>query len=183
MIKRLDLLKILQDTLLIYAVNSALDDAVNDSARNVGNCFVLTRLVPASEGFIAVYKRLHGQNSVYNTKHMFLRLATSICNIFRYFEYLADSSVSIVTRIRSGRARNLGSVTVSGRNCSFLIASIRFLGPQKPPMQCPGNEADIPLPSSVKVKNGWICTSTRPYVFMLWCLVANTNNFSFTLTT
>ena len=133
MIKRLDLLKTLQDTLLIYAVNSALDDAVNDNAWNVGNCFVLTRLVPASEGFIAVYKRLHGQNSVYNTKHMFLRLATSICNIFRYVEYLADSSVSIVTRIRSGRARNLGSVTVSGRNCSFLIGSIRFLGPQKLP--------------------------------------------------
>jgi hypothetical protein len=32
-------------------------------------------------------------------------------------------------------------------------------------------EADHSSLSSAKVKNMWTCTSTSPYIFMVWCLV------------
>jgi hypothetical protein len=41
-----------------------------------------------------------------------------------------------------------------------------------------GHEADNPCPSSAKVKNAWSYTSTPPYIFMVWCLVKNIENFT-----
>jgi len=32
------------------------------------------------------------------------------------------------------------------------------------------------------VKNAWSCTSTPPYVFIMWCLVKTRYNFTFTFT-
>jgi hypothetical protein len=44
----------------------------------------------------------------------------------------------------------------------------------------PGGEADHSPPSSAEVKNAWSYTSTPQYVFMAWCLVKHSDNFSFT---
>jgi len=38
---------------------------------------------------------------------------------------------------------------------------------------------DHSSPSSVGVKNTWSCTSTAPYVFMVWCLIKHRDNFNF----
>jgi len=43
-----------------------------------------------------------------------------------------------------------------------------------------GREADHSLPSSAKVKNAWIYTSTPQYVCMVWCLAKPRDNFTFT---
>jgi hypothetical protein len=51
-----------------------------------------------------------------------------------------------------------------------------FLG-----IKVPGREADFSPPSSAEVKNAWSYTSTHQYVFMAWCLVKQTDNFTFTL--
>jgi hypothetical protein len=56
------------------------------------------------------------------------------------------------------------------------------MGPTKPPIQWiagalslgvkwTGSEADHSPPSSAKVKNRWICTSTLHYAIMAWCSV------------
>jgi hypothetical protein len=74
------------------------------------------------------------------------------------------------------------------------ICSIRHrvqtgMGPTQPPTQWetgtlsrgvkrPGREANHSPVSSVKVKNGWSCTSTPQYVFMAWYLVKHGDNFT-----
>jgi hypothetical protein len=45
----------------------------------------------------------------------------------------------------------------------------------------PGREADYSPPSSAEVKNEWSYTSTPQYVFVAWCLVKHTDNFTFFL--
>jgi hypothetical protein len=43
-----------------------------------------------------------------------------------------------------------------------------------------GCEADCSPPSSAEVKNTWICTSTPPYVFMVWYFISqHRDNFTF----
>jgi len=44
-------------------------------------------------------------------------------------------------------------------------------GALSPGIKQPGYEGDHSPPSSAEVKNVWSCTSTPPYVFMVWCLV------------
>jgi hypothetical protein len=46
----------------------------------------------------------------------------------------------------------------------------------------PGREADHSSPSSAGVKNAWNYTSTSQYVFMAWCLVKHSDNFTFFFT-
>jgi hypothetical protein len=41
----------------------------------------------------------------------------------------------------------------------------------------PGCEADHSLPSTDEVKNLSSCTSTPPYIFMMWCLIKHSDNF------
>jgi len=45
----------------------------------------------------------------------------------------------------------------------------------------PGREADHSPPSSAEVKNVCSYTSTPHYVFMAWCLVKHSENFTFNL--
>jgi hypothetical protein len=45
----------------------------------------------------------------------------------------------------------------------------------------PGREADHSPPSNAEVKNAWSYISTPQYVFMAWCLVKHSDNFTFTL--
>jgi hypothetical protein len=88
---------------------------------------------------------------------------------------------------------------------SFTTVSRPALGPSQPPTQWepevlspgvkqPGHEDDYSPPSSAKVKNAQIYTSTPLYIFMLWCFIKNRgyifmrwyldkhiDNFTFTL--
>jgi hypothetical protein len=45
-----------------------------------------------------------------------------------------------------------------------------------------GCEADHSLPSSTKVKNAWIYTSTPQYAFTMWCSVKKLHRYNFTFT-
>jgi hypothetical protein len=40
---------------------------------------------------------------------------------------------------------------------------------------------DSQLPPSVKVKNAWDYNYTPPYIFISWCLIRQTDNFTFIL--
>jgi hypothetical protein len=73
----------------------------------------------------------------------------------------------------------------------FLFATVsrQALGPTQPAIQWvpgalslgvkrPGYEPDHTPPSSAEVKNEWSYTSTPQYVFMAWCLVKHTDNFT-----
>jgi hypothetical protein len=42
----------------------------------------------------------------------------------------------------------------------------------------PGHEANYSPPSSAEVKNMWSYISTLPYVFKVWCLVKQRDNFT-----
>jgi len=44
----------------------------------------------------------------------------------------------------------------------------------------PERDADHLRPSSSEVNNAWSYTTTFPFVFMAWCLVKHTDNFTFT---
>jgi hypothetical protein len=44
----------------------------------------------------------------------------------------------------------------------------------------PGSEANYFSPRRADVRNVRSYTSTEPYVFMVWCLIQNRDNFSFT---
>jgi len=46
------------------------------------------------------------------------------------------------------------------------------------PASTPEREADHSPPSRAEFKNAWSYTSTPQYVFMGWCLVKNTDNFT-----
>jgi len=45
----------------------------------------------------------------------------------------------------------------------------------------PEQKVDHSPPSSAEVKNTWCYTSISQYVFLVWCLVKNRHNFTFTL--
>jgi hypothetical protein len=73
----------------------------------------------------------------------------------------------------------------------FTIVSSLTLGPTHPPIQWvmgapsleikrTGREADHSLPSSAEFKNMWSYTSTPQYVFIVWCLVKHSENFTLT---
>jgi hypothetical protein len=75
---------------------------------------------------------------------------------------------------------------------SYTTASRMALGPIQPPIQWvpealslgvkrPGREADHSPPSIAEVKNARSYTSTPQYVFMAWCLVKHSDNFTFYL--
>jgi hypothetical protein len=49
-----------------------------------------------------------------------------------------------------------------------------------PGVKRPGREADHSHPSSAEVKNAWSYTSIPQYVFMAWCSVKHSENFTFT---
>jgi len=86
------------------------------------------------------------------------------------------------------------NLSTPGRCKDFLLfttASRPVLGPTQPPIEwipgClslgvkrPGHEADYTPPSSAKVKSVWHCSSTLPFIFMVWCLVEHRDNFAFT---
>jgi len=68
---------------------------------------------------------------------------------------------------------------------TLFTATFRLaLGPIQPPLQWvsgikrPESEADHLPPSSTEIKNAWSYISTRPYVFMAWCLVKHRGNFT-----
>jgi hypothetical protein len=74
----------------------------------------------------------------------------------------------------------------------FSIMSSLALGPTQPPIQWvlealslgvkwPGCEADHSHPSSAKVKNAWLPTSTLQYIFKALCLVKHRDSFTFLL--
>jgi hypothetical protein len=96
---------------------------------------------------------------------------------FTYYLFITnrDSSVSIATRLRTGRP----GFDSRQRLAIFLLttASRPVLEPTQPPIQWVpwalslgvkrlGREADNLPPSSAEVKNAWSYTSTLPYVFM-----------------
>jgi hypothetical protein len=55
---------------------------------------------------------------------------------------------------------------------SWQEQDILFTASETQPIFYPmGYEADHSLPSSVKVTNTWIYTSTPEYICMAWCLV------------
>jgi hypothetical protein len=73
----------------------------------------------------------------------------------------------------------------------FTTASRTAQRPTQPPIQWvpgplslevkrSGRESDHSPPSSAEVKNAWSYTSTSQYVFMAWCLVKHSDNFTFT---
>jgi hypothetical protein len=90
------------------------------------------------------------------------------------------SSVSIVTRLRAGRA-GFDSWQGQLRDVfNFAIASRPDLGPTQRPnewiqaalslgIKRPGRQADHSPPSSAEIKNAWSYTSVPPYVLMALC--------------
>jgi len=73
----------------------------------------------------------------------------------------------------------------------FTTKSRPALQPKQPPVQWilgvltlvikqPGHEADYSPQFSAEIKNVWSYTSTIPYVFMAWCLVKHSDNFTST---
>jgi hypothetical protein len=50
-------------------------------------------------------------------------------------------------------------------------------GALSPRVKRPGREADHWPGSSADVKKAWSSTSTRPYVFMTWCLTGQETRF------
>jgi hypothetical protein len=87
---------------------------------------------------------------------------------------------------------------LAGSGSYLLTTAYRpALGPAHPPIQWvlgggegsfpgsngvmwAGHEADYTPPSSAKVKSVWHCSSTLPFIFMVWCLVEHRDNFAFT---
>jgi hypothetical protein len=75
-------------------------------------------------------------------------------------------------------------------NFLFTTMSRPALGPTQFPIQWvpralslgvkrPGCEPDHSPPHSAEVTNAWNCTSAPQYVFMVWCLVKHSENFTF----
>jgi len=71
----------------------------------------------------------------------------------------------------------------------FITTSRPAPRPTQPPIQWvtgtlslgikrPGSEADYSPPFRVEVKNAWSFTSTPQYIFMGWCLVKHSDNFT-----
>jgi len=90
-----------------------------------------------------------------------------------------NSSVSVV----SGW---MGFVFQQGQGVLFTIASRPALGPMQSLRACSFSwvkqlwcESDHSPPSSTEVKNAWSYTSTSPNVFVAWCLIKHTDNFTF----
>jgi hypothetical protein len=96
----------------------------------------------------------------------------------RYYWKSCGSSVSIVTRLRAGRA-GLNShqrhhvQTGSGAHPAFCPVGTGALTPR---VKRPEREADNWPPSSAEV-NAWSCTSILPYVFMPWYLIKHRDDF------
>jgi hypothetical protein len=77
----------------------------------------------------------------------------------------------------------------------FTTVSRTALGTTQPPIQwvllgavslgvkLPGREADNSPSSSAEVTNAWSYTSTPQYVFIAWCFVKHSDNFTFTFYT
>jgi hypothetical protein len=93
----------------------------------------------------------------------------------------SKSSTSTITKpvIGQGAWRLWGQSSSPGKGKIFLLStsSTPVPGPTQPPIQWvtgalapgvkqPGREADHSPPTSAKVQNTWIYTSTLPYVFM-----------------
>jgi hypothetical protein len=102
-----------------------------------------------------------------------------------------DSSVSIVTRLRTGRPgfnsrQELRIFLFFTAGCPYRLVA----HPTSYPMNTgvisqglkrPRREADHSPPSSAEVKNAWSCTSTHQYVFMAWYLIKHRENFTFSI--
>jgi hypothetical protein len=82
----------------------------------------------------------------------------------------------------------------AGLGIFLFTMSKTALVPTQPPIQLvpgalslgvkrPGREADHSPPSSAEVKECMELYLHSPYVFMAWCLVKHTDNFTFTLPT
>jgi hypothetical protein len=92
------------------------------------------------------------------------------------------SSVSIVTRIRSGRLVNRGSIL--GRKKFFHIIQSGCGISQASSQRVPHNlsrGSGSPLQSSTEVKNAWSYTSNFPYVYVGLYLITHGQNFAFSL--
>jgi len=86
-----------------------------------------------------------------------------------------DSSVSIVTELRSGRPEF--DCRQEQKFVLFATAFRTSLVSPQPPTQMgngvkrPGCEADHSPPTSTEIKNAWNYTAIHPYIFMGWCLI------------
>jgi hypothetical protein len=91
-----------------------------------------------------------------------------------------DSSVGIET----GYGLDGGGIRVRVPVRSRIFSKSRLaLGSTQPPIQWvpgslspgvkrPGREADHSPPASAEVKKMWICISTPPYAFMMYCITS-----------
>jgi len=102
-------------------------------------------------------------------------------------EWSRDSSVGIVTRLRTARS---GSGSLKGRDSSLRhsfqtcpgahpVSYPRLLGALSSGLKRLWHDADhIPL-SDAKINIAWSCTSSPSYIFMLCCLIKHRDNASF----
>jgi hypothetical protein len=107
------------------------------------------------------------------------------------FPSMTDSSVRIVTGLRSGRLGFRVRFSAGAGKFLFTTASRPALRPTQPPIQWvpgalslgvkrPVREADHSSASSAEVKTAWSYTSTPQYAFMAWCLVKHRDKFTST---
>jgi len=87
-----------------------------------------------------------------------------------------DSSVSIVTRLRTGQTKNYGSIPFKGKRFSLLRSIQTGMEPTQPHIHCTAGavssgvkwserETDHSPPYVADVRNGWHDISTSPHAF------------------
>jgi hypothetical protein len=93
------------------------------------------------------------------------------CHAFRTTGPLSMSSIQFMN----------WAATIWNTTESFLSNGYGKGGGLYPGLKLLGREADDLLLSSVKIMNGWSCTSNPQYVFMACYLVKHGDSFTFTL--
>jgi hypothetical protein len=123
----------------------------------------------------------------YDVNHTVDRI-TKLSHIFLFYFILfrnRDRSVCIAIKLRRGLSRGRSSSPGRVKNFLFSTSYRPVIGPTHTPLRWvprvkrPGRETDQSPPSIAKVDNAWICISTVPYIFIMWCLIKYTENFTF----
>jgi len=175
-------LHMLQNTIIIFVVEIIFWEELITSMQ----IFVYFKLVGRS---LKVSHRL--RNCVSNPcVEIFLSGTATGLSIQHYTQWVSgtlslkvrsqDSSVSTVTRIRTGRPgfdsrqRKEYSLrqrvqTGSGAHSTYYPMDTRSFFPRG--IKLPAREADHSPPSCAEAKTLWSYTSTPPHTFMAWCLI------------
>jgi hypothetical protein len=115
-----------------------------------------------------------------NARDQVPRSYKSICKMI--YIICRDSSVGILTTLRTGRPKIRGSISVRERDILFFTAYEQTFGDHPttypvgsagsfPGLKRPKRRAVRSTPSSTEVKNEWSYTSTPPHAFMTRCLI------------